>query len=122
MKLGEPIMDDFQELFEAYVSSYRARDAAGCASVYSSDAELYSPYGPAAIGRAAIEAAHREWVEEGGEHKKIIVMSEGRSGDLGWCMAHYSEGSTGNGTSLNILERQPDGNWLITHCSLNEAL
>ena len=58
---------------------------------------------------------------EGGEAKEIKVVSAGTSGDLGWCLAHFSEGSTGHGTSLNILERQSDGRWLITHCSLNET-
>ena len=110
-----------QQMFDRYLSSYRAGDATGCASVFSLDSELYSPYGPPAIGRAAIASAHKEWVEEGGEDKQLQVMSAGCSGDLGWCVVSYSEGTTGNGTSINILARQPDGAWLITHCSLNEA-
>lgn len=111
----------FQKLFDRYVACYRSADAAGCASVFTSEAELYSPYGPPAIGRAAIEATHQEWASEGADGKKIDVVDAGGSGDVGWCLAHYSEGSTGRGTSLNVLERQQDGNWLITHCSLNEA-
>lgn len=111
----------FQELLDAYLASYRAKDAVGCASVYAPDGELYSPFGPPAIGRNAIGAAHLEWVEEGAENKEICVVDAGGSGDVGWCLAHFSEGSTGSGTSLNVLARQPDGKWLITHCSLNEA-
>lgn len=109
----------FQELLDAYVSSYRAKDAAACASVYAPDGKLFSPFGPPAIGRRAIEATHRDWVEDGAENKEIRVVDAGGSGDVAWCLAHFSEGSTGSGTSLNILERQPDGAWLITHCSLN---
>tara|TARA_R110000787_G_scaffold217044_4_gene325951 strand:+ start:386 stop:739 length:354 start_codon:yes stop_codon:yes gene_type:complete len=110
-----------QNLLDDYVACYRTGDAAGCASVYSLAAELYSPYGPPAFGRSAIEATHKEWVGEGAEDKQIKVMSAGCSGDLGWCIAHYSEGTTGIGTSVNVLERQSNGDWLITHCSLNEA-
>ena len=111
----------FQKLFDRYVASYRSADAFGCASVFASEAELYSPYGPPVIGRIAIEATHREWVNEGAENKEIDVVDAGGSGNVGWCLAHYREGSTGRGTSLNVLERQQDGDWLITHCSLNEA-
>lgn len=111
----------FQKLFDEYVASYRAMDAVGCASVFATDAELYSPYGPPAIGRAAIEAIHREWVEEGAENKDINVVDAGGSADVGWCVAHFSEGVTGTGTSLNVVERQSDGNWLISRCSLNDA-
>jgi ketosteroid isomerase-like protein len=110
-----------QNLLDEYVASYRAMDAVGCASVFSTDAELYSPYGPPAIGRAAIEAIHREWVAEGADEKEIKVVDAGVSEDVGWCVAHFSEGATGSGRSLNVLERQLDGNWLISRCSINDA-
>ena len=111
----------FQKLLDSYVASYRSADAVGCASVFAVEGELYSPYGPPVIGRAAIEATHQVWVSDGAENKEMIVKDAGGQGDIGWCLAHYSEGSTGRGTALNVLERQPDGKWLITHCSLNEA-
>lgn len=110
-----------QQLFDRYVSCYREGNAAGCASIYASDAELYSPFGPPAIGRDAIEATHSVWVAEGGDDKQIKVESAGCSGNLGWCLASFSEGDAENGTSLNVLHRQSDGNWLITRCSLNEG-
>lgn len=44
----------------------------------------------------------------------------GSSGDLAWCLATYSEGRVAEeGASLNILEHQADGNWLIRICGLN---
>ena len=110
-----------QQLLNRYVSFYRAGDAAGCASVYSADAELYSPFGPAAVGRDAIRATHEDWVQDGADNKALTVLSAGHSGDMGWCVARFSEGTTGTGVSVNILARQPDGRWVITHCSLNEA-
>ena len=113
--------EECQQLFDQYVACYREGDAAGCASMYAIDAELYSPFGPAAIGRQAIEATHKEWVEDGAENKQITVLNAGKIDDLGWCIARFREGTTGSGSSLNILARQPDGCWDITHCSLNEA-
>ncbi len=113
--------DECQKLLDRYAACYRTGDAQGCASVYSLNAKLYSPFGPPAIGRDAIEATHEEWVQEDAEEKKINVISAGCEGNLGWCVANFSEGSTGNGSSLNVLSRQMDGNWLITLCSLNES-
>ncbi|MFT5000666.1 MAG: ketosteroid isomerase-like protein [Planctomycetota bacterium] len=112
--------EECQQLLDQYVSYYREGDAAGCASMYVRDAELYSPFGPTAIGRQAIEATHKEWVEDGTENKQITVLGAGHSDDLGWCIARFNEGTTVSGSSLNILARQPDGSWAITHCSLNE--
>ncbi len=112
--------EECQQLLDQYVSYYREDDAAGCASTYVLDAELYSPFGPPAIGRQAIEETHKEWVEEGAANKQVTVLSAGHNDDLGWCVARFSEGATGGGSSVNILARQPDGNWAITHCSLNE--
>jgi len=110
-----------QELLDLYVSFYRQGDAAGCASIYSSSAELYSAFGPPAIGRQAIEETHKEWVQDSADDKRISVLSAGQSDDLGWCIAHFSEDGAGSGISMNILARDGAGHWEITHCSLTEA-
>lgn len=111
---------DFQSLFDFYAARYRAGDASGCAALFAPDAELYSPYGPPTVGRAAIEAAHLDWLDDDAETKTIEVVSAGSSGQLGWCLAHFSEGGDGHGTSLNVLQRELGGNWLILRCSLND--
>ncbi|MEO1112531.1 MAG: nuclear transport factor 2 family protein [Pseudomonadota bacterium] len=116
-----PDEQDFQSLFNTYAKRYRTLDAPGCAALFSPDAELFSPYGPPAVGRAAIEAAHLDWFDEAAGTKTIKVVSAGSAGDLGWCLAYFSEGSDGQGTSLNVLQRQAGGNWLILRCSLNEV-
>ena len=110
-----------QNLYDQYVAFYRSGDAKGCASIFATQAKMYSPFGPPAIGRKAIEEAHADWVEEGAEEKNIFVSSAGCDGELGWCLAEFSEGTTGEGNSLSVLARKPDGRWLITHCSLNET-
>ena len=113
--------EECQKLYDQYVVCYRLGDAKGCASVFAAEAEMYSPFGPPAIGRQAIEDTHAEWVAEGAEDKQITVCSAGRDGELGWCLVEFSEGTTGAGVSLNVLARQPDGRWLVTHISLNET-
>ncbi|MDX8455982.1 nuclear transport factor 2 family protein [Mesorhizobium sp. VK9D] len=117
-----PIFDDLQEIWDLYVAAYRLGDAAGCAAIFTDDAEVHSPYGPPARGRAAIEALHGIWVQHAGPNKTLQVIEAGSSGNLAWTLAAYSEGeATGNGTSLSILERQADGGWLIRMCSLNST-
>ncbi len=111
--------DICQALLDEYVSQYRAGNAVGCAAAYSTDAELYSPFGPPAIGRDAIAATHVEWVQENAQSKQIEVLKAGHTGDLGWCVANFREDTSESGISLNVLARQPDGRWLITHTSLN---
>lgn len=115
------LTSEFQSLFDRYVAAYRTGDAKGCAAVFAARARMFSPYGPPVVGREEIEATHAEWVAEGAENKRIEVSLTGGEGGLAWCLAEYSEGQTGAGTSLNILERQEDGQWLITMCSLNEV-
>ena len=116
------LRDELQLVWDGYLAAYRRGDARGCAAVFSSDALLTSPYGPAARGREAITAVHVEWTSEGGESKRLDMIEYGGSGDLAWCLAKFSEGAeTGEGVSLNVLERQSDGQWLIKMCSLNDG-
>lgn len=116
------IRDDLQEIWDMYVAAYRSGDAAGCAAIFTDDAEVHSPYGPPAHGRAAIEALHGLWVQHAGPNKILQVIEAGSSGELAWTLAAYSEGeAVGNGTSLSIFERQPGGGWLIRMCSLNST-
>ncbi|TIM63805.1 MAG: hypothetical protein E5Y60_24265, partial [Mesorhizobium sp.] len=69
-----------------------------------------------------IAALHKLWTRDGPGDKQLVVVDAGGSGDFAWCLATYSEGlPTGNGTSLNVFERQPDGRWLIRVCSLNSS-
>jgi uncharacterized protein (TIGR02246 family) len=108
-----------QSLMDQMAAAYRAGDAAGCAALFTADATLLSPYAPATRGRDAIEALHAVWTTPANS-KQLTVIEAGQSGDLGWCLAAYSEGDfAGNGTSLCTLVRQQDGTWQIRLCSLN---
>ena len=109
-------------LLARYVAAYRAGDADGCAAVYTEDATLVSPFGPPAVGRAAIAAVHRDWTAEETAGKTLDIVEFGTDGDHAWCFARFAEDhATGEGVSLNVLVRQPDGGWLIRACSLNEG-
>ncbi len=114
------ILLTLQRLYDGCAAAYRAGDARACAAYFVTTGELYSPYAPPARGRDAIEALHRDWTADGGGDKRLAVLEAGRSGQLAWCLARFSEGlETGDGTSLNIFERQEDGTWLIRISSLN---
>ena len=113
------VQSELQALYDRYVAAYRVGDARGCAAVFHREGHLYSPYGPPAQGRTAIRALHADWVAEGGEGKRITVLHSGHDGDMAWCLAAFSEGdAASDGVSLNVLERQPSGGWLIRMCSL----
>jgi ketosteroid isomerase-like protein len=110
---------EMQSFMNAMATAYISGDAHACAQMFVTDGVLYSPYAFAAHGRSEIEALHRDWTE-GVTGKELRVVDAARSGDIGWCLVAYSEeDATGNGTSLNVMELQPDGKWLIRICSLN---
>jgi uncharacterized protein (TIGR02246 family) len=115
------IRDELQALFDQMTSAYRAGDAAACAAMWTGDGALYSPFAPPTHGRAAIEALHRDWTDDGaGKGKTLKVLDAGADGNLAWCVVAFAEGEmTESGTSLSILQRQADGTWLIRVCSLN---
>jgi uncharacterized protein (TIGR02246 family) len=114
-----PLEVETQAMMDQMAAACRAGDAAGCAALFTTDATFFSPYAIATRGRDAIEALHRVWTAEANS-KRLTVVEAGHSGDLGWCLAAYSEEDvTGNGTALSTLVRQPDGNWQIRLCSLN---
>lgn len=118
------IHEELQGFCDAYVAAYRAGEAKICGAMFTADAELHSPYAPPARGRDAIEALHATWTHGHGEatDKKMTVIHAGRSGDLAWCLATYTEGlEVGNGTSVDVFEQQADGSWPIRMCSLNSS-
>ncbi|RVA57602.1 hypothetical protein EN933_03660 [Mesorhizobium sp. M7A.F.Ca.US.001.01.1.1] len=118
------IHEELQGFCNAYAAAYRAGEAKTCGAMFTADAELHSPYAPPARGRDAIEALHTAWTHGHNEaaEKKMTVIHAGRSGDLAWCLATYTEAlEVGNGTSVDVFERQADGSWLIRMCSLNST-
>lgn len=113
------IRDELQAFFDGMAAAYVAGDASACAAMFAVNGQLHSPYAPPARGRAEIEELHRAWTSDASV-KAFRVLDAGRSGDIAWAIARYSEGDgTDEGTSLGVFERSPDGRWLIRACSLN---
>jgi len=117
LKMG--IVEDLQNFADEMAAAYSICDAAACAEMFTEDGELHSAFGPPAIGRAAIEALHRDWAAEPSQ-KSMTVASVGQSGDMAWALLRFSEESvTGDGTSLCVFERADKGEWLIKMCCLH---
>ncbi len=109
---------EVRDLLNQMAAAYSAGDASGVAALFTEDAQLHSPFAPPAIGRAAIEHLHEIWTQGGGS-KHFKVLDCGAETALGWCLCRFSEGDhTGDGTSLIILQRRPDGSWQVRSCCL----
>ena len=111
---------DIQTLLDRMAIAYSAGDAAACAEMFAMNAQLHSPFGPAAVGRPAIEELHRDWVADS-TSKSFTILDHGSEEALAWCLCRFSEGDvTGDGTSLIVLERQEHHHtWLIRICCLH---
>ncbi|MFK7745374.1 MAG: nuclear transport factor 2 family protein [Roseobacter sp.] len=111
--------NDIQAFLDRMARAYCAQDAQACAALFTENAQVHSPFGAPAVGRAAIEALHRDWVSEPSA-KAFLILDHGSADTLAWCLCRFSEGDkTGDGTSLLVMEQQPDGAWLIRSCCLH---
>jgi len=75
---------------EAYFAAYGAQDQDGCARTFTPDGALFSPYGPAARGRAAIAATHLEWFAEDEQDKRFELLEFHGNGVCGHCVLGWS--------------------------------
>ena len=117
----------FDALFAAYFDAYSRRDAEGCAAGYAEDAAIYSPWGPPAIGRAAIAAIHRDWFEETETDKTWNVLHARSDGYNGHCLLRFestvadSDGTLGRvaGIGVHALSHTDGEGWRILYSSMN---
>jgi ketosteroid isomerase-like protein len=110
------LQDELQAFFDAQAERYRAGDWRACAAMYSDQASIFSPYSPPARGRAEIDDLFRRWTTNSDGAKRLLVTACARDGNLAWCLLNNPDGGA---TSLNVLERQADGAWKVTACSIN---
>ena len=109
--------DEVRDLMTAYAAASNRRDAAALTALYTEDGAIYSPFGPAALGRQAIDAAHREWLAAGEENKRLEIRELRCNPDMACCVVGYAadypqqDGTTAteSGVSVNVLLRQRDG-------------
>lgn len=112
-------MEGLVKLLDGYLAAYIAQDADGCASIFTPDAALISPFGQPARGRAAIAATHMEWFAENEQDKRIDVLEFHQHGAIGHCLLSWAarvpdEGTPGklhdaSGLSLGVLSFSDDG-------------
>jgi uncharacterized protein (TIGR02246 family) len=119
--------DQFQQVMDRYLDRYAAHDAVGCAALYTKDGIILSPYGPPAIGSAAIRDEHAAWFLEGETNKTMTVLDAALDGATGFCLVAYSADIAGqdgttrvHGASVNTMTKDTAGTWLIRQTSLNE--
>lgn len=121
------IRDELEALMAVYLQAFSRRDVEACTDLYTDDGAIYSPYGPAAIGRRAIMKTQQAWLDAGETNKKLEILYAGGDGDTAYCVTSYSgdypteDGSyqTESGKALNVFARQPDGHWKFHISSLN---
>ena len=112
------IANELEAIMAGMARAYSAGDAAGCAALFSETAQLHSSFAPPAVGRAAIEALHDDWLREP-TSKRFDLVESGGSGDLAWGLFRFAEGhATGQGSSLAVFTRI-NGEWRITACCLH---
>ena len=83
-------IDRLKMLVDAYLTAYIAQDPDGCARTFTPEGALFSPFGPAARGRAAIAATHAEWFTEVEEDKHLEVLEFHENGENGHCLLGWS--------------------------------
>jgi uncharacterized protein (TIGR02246 family) len=105
----------------AFQAAANAGNAVGVAAVYATDASLLPPNLPLRRGRTAIQAYWAGLLDAYTVTFEVVSdMIEGR-GDLAYNMGHYrftavpkeknAPGIADEGKFVEILKKQPDGNW-----------
>ena len=84
------IETDLQAVIDRYVDAYNRHDLAAIGAIFTDTASLYSPYGPPAVGHAAIMQAHTDWFAANEQNKRMTVISAQATGDLAYCVLHYA--------------------------------
>ncbi len=101
---------------------YKARDAAGLASVYAADAALANPGAPLVEGGPAIRTAVEQFVTDPNLDVQFASdrVQVAKSGDLAYTRGHFTMRSTDpatkqprtdTGNYLTVWQKQADGSW-----------
>ncbi len=120
------------KLRTAYQTAAGTQDGAALAKLYAPDGVEMPPNGPAAKGRAAIEAFHKAFGQQWMMHGMTITPAETKvSGDTAYDIGTYKQGLMpqkgggvidDRGKYVVLLKKDGSGNWLITHAIYNSDL
>jgi uncharacterized protein (TIGR02246 family) len=113
----------------AYQTAAGTQDGAAIAKLYAPDGVEMPPNGPAAKGRAAIEAFHKAFGQQFMMHGMTITPTETKvHGDYAYDVGTYKQMlmSQKNGSMIDdhgkyvvLLKKDASGNWWITHAIYN---
>jgi uncharacterized protein (TIGR02246 family) len=124
-RLSEADRAAIDGLVANYDAAIRAGDWAAMAELWTEDAVYQIPDAPALVGREAMVADFQRIIEPPSENYVRISASDG-SGKWAWARGTWLFATAATeemsevrreGSFLWVLERQPDGRWLIdTEC------
>ena len=113
----------------AYQTAVGSQDGAALAKLYAADGVEMPPNGPAAKGRAAIEAFHKAFGQQWMMHGMTITATETKvHGDYAFDIGTYKQGLMpmkggavidDHGKYVVLLKKDASGNWLISHAIYN---
>ena len=113
----------------AYQTAAGTQDGAALAKLYAPDGVEMPPNGPAAKGRAAIEAFHKAFGQQFMMHGITITPTETKvHGDVAYDVGTYKQNlmsqKTGamtedHGKYVVLLKKDASGAWVITHSIYN---
>jgi uncharacterized protein (TIGR02246 family) len=113
----------------AYQTAAGAQDGAAIAKLYAPDGVEMPPNGPAAKGRAAIEAFHKAFGQQFMMHGMTITNTETKvHGDYAYDVGTYKQtlmpmkgGAMvdDHGKYVVLLKKDASGSWWVTHAIYN---
>jgi uncharacterized protein (TIGR02246 family) len=113
----------------AYQTAAGTQDGAAIAKLYTADGVEMPPNGPAAKGRAAIEAFHKAFGQQWMMHGMTITATETKvHGDYAYDIGTYKQSLMpmkggavvdDKGKYVVLLKKDASGNWLVTHAIYN---
>jgi uncharacterized protein (TIGR02246 family) len=116
----------------AYQTAAGSQDGAAIAKLYTADGVEMPPNGPAAKGRAAIEAFHKNFGQQFMMHGMTITSTETKVvGAYAYDVGTYKQSLMpmkggavvdDHGKYVVLLKKDAGGSWLITHAIYNSDL
>ena len=115
--------NNYEEIRQKYVKHYVAGNAAGLAELFTEDCLMLAPDAPMAMGKAEAQAIYEEQFNKMAPSAlSINPTDEVTLGDWGYGAGTWIATATVKATDavvqlegkyLNVVKRQPDGNWKI---------
>ena len=98
-----------EDLTRLFVERANAGDVEGLAELYEPDAVLAFPPGSRTVGREAIRAVFEQMLARTPHFEPEPALPTVRNGDLAVTSTRPADNTGGR---VQVVRRQPDGNWL----------